>query len=462
MIQFPDTSHEENIGRFLRILHASLPSDVSCVFSRDESGKDFEVSSIHGEHEYFSPDLKVLAKSPMLPFVAGKKIAICPGHCRLKSRDENGNDEWIPSSVMLLPWNSSEERTSIFCFCRFGEDAYGNEDLYFGRSLLNRYQSLLLRDPRPLLLRGTSDSPRVDLEANPFYLSNLVSSFLLASCRVLPIDAIILTLWSDVVPKGNFLQLAGYSSRILSGSEWFRKNRYLSRFLGDSFRVHDFHFYFRKFRFRMEIEEVLPRMPVAVSERLTLGDRVVGTVTLKTGKGEDREEMKKSLPDLVPLLLWEMKNARRVTGIRKHTRGSSASIIKTEAFQDDLIHHYRSARRFGDPLSAIVFTPSHPSAFSGTSEESFSRLYLLMRKSVRAIDSACFLGLNGFLILLPRAGYRDALNVAERLMKLACEVMKHDRLLGKKTSLEYRVVSFPESAKNEGELWESLHETIPV
>ncbi len=464
MVNIPE-EQEPDRKRFLRVAHTALLSEVSCLFSFDSQRNGFSLDTSISELEGISPDLKVLADSPILNYAALNRLAICPGHYLMSVTGKGrGRETWIPSSLLILPWPHPEEKSDILSFCRFSQDAYKDEDLHFIRNLLGHFEYSSGRMIRPGDLPITPGTGVVleDLESNPYYLTNLLLNFVKAARRILPVESIILTLWSDIVPKGDFLQVAGYSEDTLRTSNWFERQKYLARHLGSSFRIDDFHFYFKKYKFRMEIDDILPTMSVSVSSPLRINGSVVGSITLKTQDDMAREQMKKALPDLVELLLWEMRRERTRTGITCRIRGGGTSLIKPRAFQDELIKHYRSARRYGDALSAIIFRPNNPYCSSGTCDESFSRLFLLMRKSIRAIDFACTMGLNGLLILLPRAGHRDALKVAERLMLLAEEVVKYDRFLSKKTAFEYRVVCFPESAKNEMELWEAISDAVPV
>jgi len=468
MIDFPGEV-EESKERFLNILHASLPSEVSCIFIPGEGGKKFRLEKVRSEKSGVTIDLSQLTGSASLAYVTEHQLATCSGHILLRILQENRKGKfWTPCSVMNLPHRnkSGDHVEAIFCFIRFAEDAYRDEDLYFARSMYRRYQLFLdyYREPDPHFITAGEGNHgvRTDLKSNPYYLTNLLSAFVQAGTRTIPLEGIDLTLWSDVVPKGEFLQIFGYSNELLGRSGASQKSKMLERHLGSAFKVKNFSFFYRSIRLRADVEEVIPRPTASVSSRLELGNRILGSVTLRTNEPEARDSVKKGLADLTHLILWEMQIARRRIAAASRVRGSNVNIVKPKAFQDDLIEHFRSARRYGDALSAVVFRPSNPFRLSGPREESFSRLFLLMRKSIRSVDSACFFGLNGFLILLPRATYREALKVTDRLLGLADEVIKHDRSLDKKTALECQVVSFPESAKSEIELWERISDAVPV
>jgi len=468
MIDFPDEV-EKSTGHFLQILHTSLPSEVSCVFIPDEGGTDLHPLKIRSENESVMLDLSCLADSALLSYVLEQQTATCSGHILLRSTEKNKKGKsWTPVSVICLPSKSvdGDRVKAVFCFIQIKEDAYRDEDLYFARSMFARYKLYLDYHQEIGSYHFTEEdqpgSHHADLKSNPYYLTNLLSTFVQAGTRSLPIEGIDLTLWSDVVPKGQFFQIFGYPDEFLVKYRGYENNKTLERHLGSAFKVKNFIFFCRSIKIRMDIEEVIPRPAASVSSQLRLGDRIVGSVTLRTNDPKNRDRIKAGLSDLSHLILWEMQIARRRAATSTRARGSNTSTIKPKAFQDDLIGHFRSARRYGDSLSAVVFRPSYPFRLSGPGEESFSRLFLLMRKSVRSVDSACFFGLNGFLILLPRATYREALKVTDRLMGLAEEVIKHDRFLDKKSALEYKVVSFPESAKSEIELWERLSDAVPV
>lgn len=462
MIDFPDELKESK-SRFLQIVHASLPSDVSCLLSCDWETRDYRLMKSISEGDADRIDIKALACSSLAFYAIEHHIALCTGHIIIETL-ETGGDLHVraPSSAIIIPFSMSDATSDLYCFYRFEEDAYCDRDLYFVRTMLKRFQTYLkhCHTFHYGIERGASADIQEDLGFIPYYLTNLLSAFLQASCRVLPLKALILTLWTDVVSKGEFLHVTGCSKDILDDSACLEKSQVMVRHLGTTFRVQDFHFFYRRVRFRTDIDTMIPRLPLSVSGPIRIAGKVVGTVTLKTMEISDRETMKLTLSKLIPLITWEMQIAKKRAGVARCVKGGDASIINSRTLQEELTNHYRFARRYGESLSAVIFRPRNPYRYTRPSEESFSRLFLLMRKSIRSVDSACLYGLNGFLILLPRARHCDAMKVAQRLIKLADEVIKHDEFLDRRTTLEYRVVSFPELAKNEVEFWEAISEAV--
>ncbi len=463
-------SDHESVRQLLRILHTSLPADASFLFSCPApDGKPFLLDA------YGRPDGKpaqhagCLERCALLEHAATHHRALCAGHYPLRVKDgKGGRESSLPVSLLLIPTERRESTAGgeryILCFIRTREDAYRHEDLHFLRNMIRRYR-LFLEHVAPSASRfspeaaGEPEAPSIE---TPHILTNLLASFLSASRRVLPVDALVLTLWSDVIKQGEFMQVLGCSEEELSRSAWIDRREVLERNLGSPLRVKNFVFFYKKCKVRLELEEFIPRLASSVSARLTRGDETVGTISLKSTDEGVGDLMAGALPDLVPLMLWELRVAGTRHAWKRRAEGSELSIVNTRAFQDDLIRNFRFASRYGEPLSALIFTPPSPFRYSDAGEESFARLFTLMRKSIRAVDSACYFGANGFSMLLPKATYRDSLKVADRLMNLADQVLKHDRYLGNRLDLSYRVVSYPESAGSDVDLWEAIVDTVPA
>jgi hypothetical protein len=362
-------------------------------------------------------------------------------------------------SVLLCPFSSPGEGDLALLFSHPGTDIYRDRDVDFVRSVLRRES--VLRDhlgqsaALPSSVSGSAGGLSV-LSLTPYYVHNMLSTFLRAAGRALHIDALVLTAWSEIVPKGELLQVVGWRNGENSPAKPSDRAEALIKRMGSSFRLGEFTIFYKKFRRRAEMEEIIPRLPVSVTAPLQLHGRSVGSITLKTRVPEGKEALRRRLPDLTPLIVWEMQIARRRGDLGRRMRGDEQSIVSAMSFQDELTTSFNSAKRFGEALSAIVFSPLKPQCLPEPTRQSLSRLFLLMRKSVRAVDTASLMEPHGFTVLLPKATQKEAARVAERLMKLADEVLKHERYLGVNVFLKYKVVSFPEIAKDEVELWEAI------
>lgn len=414
------------------------------------------------EEEEISIGLGPLLQSQIVCTAASSRRPFCVGHFA-ENRSSKGSRGRSASSALVIPFGIPEEKDALLVFSHAGKDMFTERDLHYVKGILRRYELYLehlAQLSRPEEGRPGQRSSGL-LPLSPYYLYNLLCTFIRAACRILPIDALVLTLWSDVVPKHELLQVVGWRGEELEKSKPFEKAEALLKRLGSSFRIDDVTLFYRKFRLRLEVEDTIPRLPVSVTAPLFLSGKPVGTITVKTRSLEARPGIEKALRELVELLLWEMRISRKREELRRRARGDEPSLVSPMAFQDDLTDSFKRAKRFGEAISAIIFSPLDPHRVPEATEESLSRLYLLMRKSVRAIDIACLMEPHGFAVLLPKATHREASKIAERLMKLADEVLKHERYLGRNIFLKYQVVNFPEVAKDEVELWEAIAGAAP-
>jgi hypothetical protein len=454
---------EESMRRLLRLIHTSLPARLSCAMVPGREEGEYHVHDLIYEEKQPTSGLGPLLESKLLSLTAGSQCSFCAGHFAMGRCGQAGGSQ-DASSVLLFPFAFPGEKNAVLAFTHPGEDVYRDRDLHYVRGILRRHSLYLdhvRQIPSPEEV-GTREGGSSVLPLSPYYLYNMLSAFLRASLRILPIDALVLTIWAEIVPKGEFLQVVGWKSDQPMSTKPTERAETLMKRLGTSFKLDEFTFFYKKCRLRFEVEDAIPRLPASVTVPLHLLGKPVGTITLKSRCLEAKEKMARAIPDLSTLLLWEMRISRKRHELRRSARGDDLSLVSSMALQDDLATYYKSAKRFGEALSAIVFSPLDPHRVPEATLESLSRLFLLMRKSVRAVDTASRMEPLGLTVLLPKATHREASKVAERLMKLADEVLKHERYLGRNIFLKYRVVSFPEVAKDEVELWEAIAGTAYV